>query len=1311
MLRFLAKGGDTSSITGTRGTVNCEAGAQCYMSAEKEGNGCPRFFATGAIKPIEDNVSRKYTLTEEFKAYTDESCEPFAKRLECYDADDVSPSGLLTTKTLTYRDYIGISKNVTSPGDDYADRVERNFSTSDNCGNVRTTDCWPNGNPDANNGWIDQENADGGNTVSQFQSTKCEFGQGRSPDNPTMAHVNHDTLVIVHNDGAALPARITCQVEGPKELCFGPPTGLYTDADFFEQCGTQEIGPPGYRDCNGWNDPTCKVDNQFHEWLPDPHVYSGGLCKKVGRTAADESGLSQPNPMLAISLGGSLILNISMIDPTFEPGILGTRYEDLANWGIFGDETNVIDGSYDPYFFQSITIDVGCGALSPPLNVGDQFGMLMVDGFLTMDETNELPCGTCEGADPLINSVCIGPNQFGQKYNAKSNICDGELPIYQQSECPAQVTNETGACLVCGNEPEEPEEPTQPPCACAVCFPGGGGAYGGSSKVRPDTLVFRNVGGSPWYISNQQEGKASVSGSTLVAGTITAGTCSSGTVAINGDVFSVTGWRGADVVCTITAGGGRQTVVIHASCSKALNIGDQFGAVELIDFSSDGGTEDASTCSCEPEEPVGCDVCFPGGAGSSKVRPTSISFRNTGGGPWLLSNRQEGKASVVGSIIAAGTIISATCQTGTVTVAGDMLTVSNWRGADIRCSITAADGIQAFVVHASCSKALEIGDHFGALRLTDFTSQGHVVNTCGGGGGGTPNPYGPGPGGGEEECDVCYPNEGHSTYTTTGKKGKKSKKSKGMGMGKKAGKVKVDTLVFTVVGGAVTDLTNNQDGKASVIGDALAIDDVTQASCATGTATVSGDTLTISGWRGADASCTIGNSLVSQTITIHASCSKPLLLGYQFGAIELSGFGSNGGAPVNSCPANDWRRRNRRAARLARQAATGGDRITSLTFAWQNIGIKDITGNMSVSNAEVEHFRPSYRVFNVVVTPTDATGYFGASTDFTVFGDVITLHTSCSTPLYVGQELRFSDGTLTLTGFITLNLETLNYRSDITDCQGPTYVPPPENIQKCMCLGANIPLCLMGGRNGTALNAALNDYRIGDGVPPACCKSYWYGCAIAVGVGLNYIKPTTGRPNTQNAGFGSVDGTEGYMTVDSAMINLGIQIDEPGCDFDQFGKNYDEGINASCYTENAFYKHIGGEGFGNFDENPDPGLPLGGNGFTAAGDAESATASAATTIGIVGAVTVMAGLLVGAAMYYRHTKQLDGRAVDVDEDAVIAAGGISEANEPRKTITASGDSSGDLFDSGASSTDGDTPSESGLDAAQAAFRGTGLMTF
>ena len=1274
MLRFLAVGGDTTLATGTRGTVDCEAGTQCYMKAEIEGPGCPRYLARGSPKPTELNVSRKYVLAEDFIAYTDESCQPFATRLQCYDADDVSASGMLTTKTVTYRDFVGISKNVTSPGDDYGGRTERNFSSSDNCGVVRTTDCWPNGNPDANNGWIDQENADGGSNVAQFQSTKCEFGRGRQPENsPTMAHVIHDSIVIVHNDGAALPARITCQAEGPKELCFGPPTGLYTNADFFEQCGSQEIGPPGYRDCNGWNDPTCKVDNEFHEWLPDPHVYSGGLCKKVGRTTSTESGLSQPNPMLALTLGGNIVLNISMTEPSFAPGIAGSRYEGLGDWGIFGDETNVIDGSYDPYFSQSITIDVGCGALAPALNVGDQFGMLKLDGFLTMDETNELQCGTCAGADPLLNSVCIGPNHLSQSYNPNSVICDGELPIYQQTECTAEV-NVTDACLVCGNEPAEPT------CACDVCFPGGAG-YGSSSKVRPDSLVFRNVGGGPSNMSNRQEGKASVSGDTLVAGTITTGTCSSGTIAITGDVLTVTGWRGADVICTIRAGGGTQTVVIHASCSKALNIGDQFGAVELIDFSSDGGTEDASTCSCEPEEPPGCDVCFPAGPGSSKVRPDSITFRNTGGAPWYISNRQEGKASVVGSALAAGDIISATCQTGTVTVAGDMLTVSNWRGADIKCSVTGAGGIQAFVVHASCSKALEIGDQFGALQLTDFASHGRVTNTCGGGGGG----------GEDEECDVCYPNGGHVT-TTIGKKGK------GMGMGKRAGKVKVDTLVFTIVGGAVTDLTNNQEGKASVFGDTLGIEDVTQVGCATGRATISGDTLTVTGWRGADIRCTIGIGSVRQTVTIHASCSKPLLLGYQFGALELSGFGSNGGSPVDSCPASNWRRRNRRAARLARQAAAG-DRITSLTFAWQPIGVKNIVGNMSVSNAEVLHLRPSFREFNMVVTPTDATGFFGTSVIFTVFGDDITLHTSCSTPLYVGQELRFAAGTLSLTGFATLN------GRDDADCAGPAYEPPVENAEGCMCLGANIPLCLFGGRNGTKLNAALNDDRPGDGVPPPCCKHYWYGCAIAVGVGLNYIKPTSGRPNTQNAGFGSIDGTEGYMTIDSALINLGIQIDIPGCTFTEFGKALGEGIPESCYTENARTKHIGGEGFGNFDEIP--GLLLN----DGDGETQPAHASSVPAIAIVVAATVMVSLLVGAAVYFRHAKQHNGAGVG--EDVVVASivDGMCEATEPRKQIRAAGDSSGELFDSGTSSTDGETPSESGLNAAQAAFRGTGLMSF
>jgi hypothetical protein len=38
-----------------------------------------------------------------------------------------------------------------------------------------------------------------------------------------LAHILSDTLVVVHNGGLPLPTNLRCEIEGPRELCFGPP--------------------------------------------------------------------------------------------------------------------------------------------------------------------------------------------------------------------------------------------------------------------------------------------------------------------------------------------------------------------------------------------------------------------------------------------------------------------------------------------------------------------------------------------------------------------------------------------------------------------------------------------------------------------------------------------------------------------------------------------------------------------------------------------------------------------------------------------------------------------------------------------------------------------------------------------------------------------------------------------------------------------------------------------------------------------------------------------------------------------------------
>lgn len=146
--------------------------------------------------------------------------------------------------------------------------------------------------------------------------------------------------------------------------------------------------------------------------------------------------------------------------------------------------------------------------------------------------------------------------------------------------------------------------------ACVITGQGGQGCKAGFSG-KPATITFAYTGAGCAASNNAQGSKARCSGSVGGAPTVTvAVTGKSGkgddddddddkkgkgglsvtpqTVALGGS-FTVSGRFGAESTFVLSGAGGRETNLIHTSCSQPLRAGDVFGSLTVVAINSDKG--------------------------------------------------------------------------------------------------------------------------------------------------------------------------------------------------------------------------------------------------------------------------------------------------------------------------------------------------------------------------------------------------------------------------------------------------------------------------------------------------------------------------------------------------------------------------------------------------------------------------------------------------------------------------------------------------------------------------------------------------
>ena len=365
------------------------------------------------------------------------------------------------------------------------------------------------------------------------------------------------------------------------------------------------------------------------------------------------------------------------------------------------------------------------------------------------------PCAT--NTDPTQQAACCDQATCGD--------VDGEGTVFV---CAAGSTIKSSPETInCGATPcATNTDPTQqaaccdqatlPPCD--VCSLGG----------RPDELTFLFVVGAEVAVSNEQDGKGVAFGDKVTgAGPFTlkcfkskseSTTVGISTSVADGDRYTIVsgGKFPAETACIIAWTGGdeiarEQRLEIHTSCSKQLKAGDQFGSLTLVGYNVNGVDVDSTACSINDEDP--CEIDDDEEASSSCTACASGSHRSLGELAFelqvgsVLSNEQEGKASVNGDAVAGAGPFTVECfnhKSPGDTFGAQVLNVGNIytltlqrRLTEMECTVKWSDDGEAkqqdIEIHTSCSKLLAIGDAFGGLVLRgygDSTGDMITAETC-----------------------------------------------------------------------------------------------------------------------------------------------------------------------------------------------------------------------------------------------------------------------------------------------------------------------------------------------------------------------------------------------------------------------------------------------------------------------------------------------------------------------------------------------------------------------------------------------------
>lgn len=166
------------------------------------------------------------------------------------------------------------------------------------------------------------------------------------------------------------------------------------------------------------------------------------------------------------------------------------------------------------------------------------------------------------------------------------------VTIHTSCSQPLNIGDQFGSLVVVGSNNCPGGPPPPPPRSCYDSLDQCPGCDMCRDRdYKPSQFTFQYVAGGP-VLSNSQDGKAFASGATL-SGTASVSCFGKSGGSIGGSAFVQPGGTfvvnapdGNELRCTITASGAQQQMELHTSCSKPLNVGDQYGSLVIVAMQS-----------------------------------------------------------------------------------------------------------------------------------------------------------------------------------------------------------------------------------------------------------------------------------------------------------------------------------------------------------------------------------------------------------------------------------------------------------------------------------------------------------------------------------------------------------------------------------------------------------------------------------------------------------------------------------------------------------------------------------------------------
>jgi hypothetical protein len=197
----------------------------------------------------------------------------------------------------------------------------------------------------------------------------------------------------------------------------------------------------------------------------------------------------------------------------------------------------------------------------------------------------------------------------------------------------------------------------------------------------------------------------------------------------DGDRFRVTstssgGCQELQTYKITDASGVRQTVSFKASCSKPLRLGDEFGSLKLVEFTTASGFHAALGGEEGPFETCEVPLAPPGPHCTSELESLSLVYIGDYlGAGCTLSNPQGGYANCSGVAdpgdpVSVNTVSGLTATPSTQIEFGDVVTIeANYGDLPdfVNFGVTGAGGSQSIQIKTSCHKPLSLGDRFGSF--------------------------------------------------------------------------------------------------------------------------------------------------------------------------------------------------------------------------------------------------------------------------------------------------------------------------------------------------------------------------------------------------------------------------------------------------------------------------------------------------------------------------------------------------------------------------------------------------------------------